>query len=113
MQAALDAHVRRGDLTDGLVFDAVRVRLIEIGEAVKQLPLLTQFAVRKESSVSHTQRRLGPHPCPGKCRRPKWHDTSGSMRMTASLPLRRSVGDRSENDGGRPYEASQAGGSIR
>lgn len=28
----------RGDLTDGLVFDAVRVRLIEIGEAVKALP---------------------------------------------------------------------------
>ena len=27
-----------GELSDGLVFDAVRVRLIEIGEAVKQLP---------------------------------------------------------------------------
>src|SRR3954447_18232165 len=35
---AIDAHVGRGDLTDGLVFDAVRVRLIEIGEAVKALP---------------------------------------------------------------------------
>ncbi|WP_328292536.1 DUF86 domain-containing protein [Kineococcus sp. NBC_00420] len=32
---AIDAHTRRGDLSDGLVFDAVRVRLIEIGEAVK------------------------------------------------------------------------------
>lgn len=31
-------HVRRGDLADGLVYDAVRVRLIEIGEAVKALP---------------------------------------------------------------------------
>ena len=31
-------HLRRGDLTDGLIFDAVRVRLIEIGEAVKALP---------------------------------------------------------------------------
>lgn len=41
MQAALDAidaHTARGDLSDGLVFDAVRVRLIEIGEAVKGLP---------------------------------------------------------------------------
>ena len=41
MQAALDAidaHLRWGDLTDGLVFDAVSVRLIEIGEAVKALP---------------------------------------------------------------------------
>jgi uncharacterized protein with HEPN domain len=39
--AALDAiegHVQRGDLADGLVFDAVRVRLIEVGEAVKALP---------------------------------------------------------------------------
>jgi uncharacterized protein with HEPN domain len=32
---AVRAHLRRGDLVDGLVFDAVRVRLIEIGEAVK------------------------------------------------------------------------------
>ena len=41
VQAALDAidsHVQRGDLSDGMVFDAVRVRLIEIGEAVKALP---------------------------------------------------------------------------
>jgi uncharacterized protein with HEPN domain len=41
IRAALDAiaaHLRRGTLSDGLVFDAVRVRLIEIGEAVKQLP---------------------------------------------------------------------------
>ncbi len=39
--AALDAihsHLERGDLHDGLVFDAVRVRLIEIGEAVKAIP---------------------------------------------------------------------------
>jgi uncharacterized protein with HEPN domain len=35
---AIDAHLRRGDLADGLVFDAVRVRLLEIGEAVKGLP---------------------------------------------------------------------------
>jgi uncharacterized protein with HEPN domain len=39
--AAVDAirvHVSRGALTDGLVFDAVRIRLLEIGEAVKSLP---------------------------------------------------------------------------
>ena len=35
---AIRSHVARGELTDGLVFDAVRVRLIEIGEAVKDLP---------------------------------------------------------------------------
>ncbi len=41
VRAAIDAihgHLQRGDLSDGLVFDAVRVRLIEIGEAVKSLP---------------------------------------------------------------------------
>jgi uncharacterized protein with HEPN domain len=41
IQAAIDAirsHLQRGPLTDGLVFDAVRIRLLEIGEAVKALP---------------------------------------------------------------------------
>jgi uncharacterized protein with HEPN domain len=40
ISAAIDAireHLTRGGLADGLVFDAVRVRLIEIGEAVKAL----------------------------------------------------------------------------
>ncbi|HEV2361963.1 MAG TPA: HepT-like ribonuclease domain-containing protein [Acidimicrobiales bacterium] len=32
------SHLKRGDLSDGLVFDAVRVRLIEIGEAIKAIP---------------------------------------------------------------------------
>ena len=39
--AAIDAirsHVARGALEDGLIFDAVRIRLLEIGEAVKALP---------------------------------------------------------------------------
>lgn len=35
--AAIDAHLARGGIDDGLVFDAVRVRLIEIGEAVKSM----------------------------------------------------------------------------
>lgn len=49
--AAVDAigdHVSRGALTDGLVFDAVRIRLLEIGEAVKALPeelLSTEVAI--------------------------------------------------------------------
>jgi uncharacterized protein with HEPN domain len=41
IQAAIDAirsHLKRGGLADGLVFDAVRIRLLEIGEAVKALP---------------------------------------------------------------------------
>jgi len=32
---AIRDHLTRGDLHDGLVYDAVRARLIEIGEAVK------------------------------------------------------------------------------
>lgn len=35
--AAIREHLRRGALSDGLVFDAVRIRLLEIGEAVKAL----------------------------------------------------------------------------
>jgi uncharacterized protein with HEPN domain len=35
--AAIAHHITRGTLDDGLVFDAVRVRLIEIGEAVKAI----------------------------------------------------------------------------
>jgi uncharacterized protein with HEPN domain len=41
IQAALEAihsHLECGDLSDGLIFDAVRIRLLEIGEAVKALP---------------------------------------------------------------------------
>ena len=41
IQAAIDAirsHLQRGDLSDGLIFDAVRIRLLEIGEAVKAPP---------------------------------------------------------------------------
>jgi uncharacterized protein with HEPN domain len=50
ISAAIDAisrHRLRGDLSDGLVFDAVRVRLIEVGEAVKGL--------------SREARELSPH----------------------------------------------------
>jgi uncharacterized protein with HEPN domain len=35
---AIRSHLTRGDLSDGLVFDATRIRLLEIGEAVKALP---------------------------------------------------------------------------
>lgn len=32
---AIKDHLTKGDLDEGLIYDAVRVRLIEIGEAVK------------------------------------------------------------------------------
>jgi hypothetical protein len=41
IQAAIDAirsHLLRGTLADRLVLDAVRIRLLEITEAVKALP---------------------------------------------------------------------------
>jgi uncharacterized protein with HEPN domain len=41
IQAAIEAirsHLQRGSLSDALVFDAVRIRLLEIGEAVKAPP---------------------------------------------------------------------------
>lgn len=34
---AIRSHLSRGDLHDGLVYDAVRIRLVEIGEAVKAI----------------------------------------------------------------------------
>ena len=36
--SAIGAHRLRGDLDDPLIFDAVRMRLVEIGEAVGSLP---------------------------------------------------------------------------
>lgn len=35
---AIQSYVEQGSLDEGLVFDAVRIRLLEIGEAVKALP---------------------------------------------------------------------------
>jgi uncharacterized protein with HEPN domain len=34
---AIHPRLERGDLNDGLIYDAVRVRLIEVGEAVKAI----------------------------------------------------------------------------
>ena len=35
--AAIRKYQQRGDISDGLIFDAIRLRLIEIGEAVKRI----------------------------------------------------------------------------
>jgi uncharacterized protein with HEPN domain len=35
--SVIRSHSARGPLTDGLIFDAVRIRMLEIGEAVKGL----------------------------------------------------------------------------
>lgn len=49
--SAIKSHLARGDLSDGLIFDAVRVRLIEIGEAVK---LLDSKLVASEPGIKWT-----------------------------------------------------------
>ena len=36
--AAIESHLSRGDLRDGLIYDAVRMRTLEIGEAIKDVP---------------------------------------------------------------------------
>jgi uncharacterized protein with HEPN domain len=61
--AAIESHLRRGDISDDLVFDAVRVRLIEIGEAVKQISpdlLATETSVPWQS-VAGMRDRLTHH----------------------------------------------------
>ena len=50
--AAIRSHLTRGDLSDGLVFDAVRIRLLEIGEAVKALP---EDLIATEPAIPWTQ----------------------------------------------------------
>lgn len=57
---AIDAHLQRGDLTDGLVFDAVRIRLIEFGEAVGTIDasLLAQEAAIPWRDVSAMRNHL-------------------------------------------------------
>lgn len=57
---AIRSHVARGDLSDGMVFDAVRVRLIEIGEAIKALPteLLQTEAETAWTDIARMRDRL-------------------------------------------------------
>ncbi len=58
---AIDHHLTAGALTDGIVFDAVRMRLIEIGEAVKalepgllaQVPYQWSGAARMRDRITH------------------------------------------------------------
>jgi uncharacterized protein with HEPN domain len=83
IQAAIDAihsHLQRGDLTDGLIFDAVRIRLLEISEADKALPddlLATQPSIpwrqitRMRDHLAHRYFDTRPrHPASHRPRRP-------------------------------------------
>ncbi len=62
-RAAIQGHLSRGDLSDGRIFDAVRVRLIEVGEAVKALPA-EQLAREPDlpwSAIARMRDRLAHH----------------------------------------------------
>jgi uncharacterized protein with HEPN domain len=61
--AAIESHLQRGDISDGLIFDAVRVRLIEIGEAVKRIApeLLETEPEVPGQSVTGMRDRLAHH----------------------------------------------------
>ncbi len=60
---AVRSHLQRGGLDDGLVFDAVRLRLIEIGEAVKRIdtPLLEAEPEVAWQDVAGMRDRLAHH----------------------------------------------------
>jgi uncharacterized protein with HEPN domain len=60
---AIRTHLGRGNLSDGLIFDAVRVRLIEIGEAIKALPsdLLSREPSIPWAEVAQMRDRLAHH----------------------------------------------------
>ena len=56
---AIHGHLGRGDLTDPLVFDAVRMRFVEIGEAVGALPdALLASELRRVAANAARSRRL-------------------------------------------------------
>ena len=61
--AAIESHLQPGDISDGLIFDAVRVRLIEIGEAVKRItPALLETEPEVPwQSVAGMRDRLAHH----------------------------------------------------
>lgn len=61
--AAINNHTARGDLSDGLIFDAVRVRLIEIGEAIKAIStdLLDTEPAHPWTDIARMRDRLAHH----------------------------------------------------
>jgi uncharacterized protein with HEPN domain len=60
---AIRSHLDKGDLSEGLVYDAVRVRLIEIGEAVKGISpeLLEQEPDIPWSAIARMRDHLAHH----------------------------------------------------
>ena len=94
---AIRAHLTRGELSDSLVFDAVRVRLIEIGEAVKALPadLLANEPDLPWAQIAGMRDRLAH----------RYFDTSHAIvagTVTNDLPELLAAGERMHARLGRP-----------
>ncbi len=60
---AIEAYVAEGSLSNGMVYDACRVRLIEIGEAVKNIDpnLLETIPSIRWRAISRMRDRLAHH----------------------------------------------------
>jgi uncharacterized protein with HEPN domain len=60
---AIEAYVAEGSLSQGMVYDACRVRLIEIGEAVKNIDpnLLATIPSIRWRAISRMRDRLAHH----------------------------------------------------
>ncbi|MGH9136501.1 MAG: HepT-like ribonuclease domain-containing protein [Acidimicrobiales bacterium] len=60
---AIRSHLARGSLDDGLIYDAVRARLIEIGEAVKALDdqLVAKEPTIEWSAIARLRDHLAHH----------------------------------------------------
>ena len=101
---AIAGYLKRGDLGDGLIFDAVRVRLIEIGEAVKGISpeLLEDEAEIPWQDVAGMRDRLA-HP---------YFDTSHAIvqaTVDRDLPILKAGVDRLRQ---RAAESSTAEDSV-
>ncbi len=74
-------YVAHGRISDGLVYDAVQVRLIEIGEAIKALPTAL---VETEQDTPWAD-ISGPHVPPGQCILVQWPIGMPGTRSTPIL----------------------------
>jgi hypothetical protein len=100
IQAAIDAirsHLQRGNLTDRLIFDAVRIRLLEIGEAVKALPDNLLATAVDPVVADHPNARPPRPPLLRHCRPPSTKTCRPRARRPSPepiLPRRRPIRER-------------------
>jgi uncharacterized protein with HEPN domain len=94
---AINGYLESGDLSEGIVYDACRVRLIEIGEAVKRLDadLLATEPCVPASAEGRRRHRLGSWPGPRTRPATVWSAATVPRRVRAlASPGMRSDGSR-------------------